>query len=140
MSIEKCKTQSDGKRIVFGDFEGKIKRVTADGQLDDTFRVKVDCFGKINDIDIDRDDNIYLAGNFTTINDSVHICVAKLDRDGNVFKDWRCDLNAMKSADSIKVLPSGRIRFVLTHYANGSKWKTILLEDGRVESEHKIKD
>jgi gliding motility-associated-like protein/uncharacterized delta-60 repeat protein len=83
--------QLDGKIIIGGHFEtfngvsrNKIVRLNTDGSLDLTFNPGTGVYGTINDVSLQPDGKIIIAGNFTSFNGVARQGIARLNADGSL--------------------------------------------------------
>jgi gliding motility-associated-like protein/uncharacterized delta-60 repeat protein len=83
--------QSDGKIIIGGHFEtfngvsrNKIVRLNTDGSLDLSFNPGTGAYGNINDVAVQPDGKIIIAGYFTSFNGVARQGIARLNADGSL--------------------------------------------------------
>lgn len=106
--------QSDGRILVGGDFtnvngtsRNNIARLNADGGLDTSFNLLGGTNGQINDIDLQSDGKIVVAGRFTSIGFVVRTGMARLNSaDGSLDTGFAPVLNSY--VESVKILTDGR--------------------------------
>ena len=95
-SVLKTVLQVDGKIIIAGSFSTYngvsrkgIARLNKDGSLDNSFNPGNGVNGKVNDIEIQVDGKIIIAGDFTTFNGTEIKSVARLYSDGTLDLTFR---------------------------------------------------
>lgn len=88
-------TQSDGKIIIGGDFtsyngisRNAIARLNTDGSLDLSFDARASQNSLVNEVLIQNDGKILIAGNFNSINGVSRSRIARLNIDGSLDLDF----------------------------------------------------
>ena len=121
-------TQPDGKTIVYFD-NGTVVRRNADGTNDGTF-APVSVNGTVEDIKLDSDGKVLLAGSFSTLNSFSKPRFARLNADGTLdasFNSGNVGPNA--SVYEITFLANGKMMLsgVFSQYNNQNKPYLALL-------------
>src|SRR5690554_1699600 len=112
--------QSDGQFVIGGDFtsydgigQTRVTRISANGDLDTTFNPNS---GGANDyvraIGIQQNNQILLAGDFTTYDGSAKNNIARINTDGSVDQSFDPPSNGISSFDQIMVItpqPDGKV-------------------------------
>jgi uncharacterized delta-60 repeat protein len=158
--------QPDGKVLIAGTFtqlgtsiRGRIARLNADGSLDATFNPPAGANGTVNEIDLQPDGKVVLAGAFTSLNgDTTKHYLARLNSDGTLDAAFSPDANL--ALNNVKIQPDGKILIGGTFYlvngvarsryarlnsdgtidggfvsnagANGTVWRINLQPDGKI--------
>jgi uncharacterized delta-60 repeat protein len=113
--VFKIQPQSDGKIFIGGDFtqigatvRGRFARLNSDGSLDNTFNPPGGANSSVNDLDIQTDGKVVVAGAFTSLNGSgTQQRVGRLNADGSLDASFSQTANAALYA--VKIQPDGKI-------------------------------
>ncbi len=115
-AVKKNLLQPDGKILVAGDFTvhktkpaGRIARLNSDGSLDITFSCSVGANAIINDIAIQSDGKIILAGNFTQFNGATANRILRLNSDGSIDPSFVTGLGFNGELKTVKIQTNGQI-------------------------------
>lgn len=94
--VDDIEIQADGKIVVTGEFENyngvaasKVIRLNSDGTVDNSFAIARGTIGYVNDMAIQPDGKIIVAGSIKRYNDAVVKYIVRLNPDGaldNTFK------------------------------------------------------
>ncbi len=114
-AINRVIVQPDGKILIGGEFtqigttvRGRIARLNADGSLDSSFNPIGGANGIVNDIVLQTDGKVVIAGNFTAVNgSSVQAYVGRLNADGVLDAGFTHQANA--PVESIRMQSDGRL-------------------------------
>jgi len=108
--------QADGKIIIAGQFTivnstsiNRIARLNADGTTDLTFNVGTACSGTVEDIKIQDDGKIILAGDFEYFNNISSKGIVRLNPDGSFDNTFSVGLGASGTIESIVIQQDGKI-------------------------------
>ena len=108
--------QPDGKIIIAGQFyyinnieKTGIARLYVDGILDGTFNPSKGTRGYVYSTAIQSDGKIIIAGGFTSYNDTIKKCIARLNIDGTLDPTFNSDIGANGSIKTITIQSDGKI-------------------------------
>lgn len=110
--------QPDGKIIIGGTFftynqtfRSKIARLNSDGSLDTSFDPQVGANSTVSCVALDNNNKIYIAGGFTSYNETTRNGIARLHSDGSLDTTFSPTGGATGGGPiyAIKVLPSEKI-------------------------------
>lgn len=136
--------QSDGKIIIVGSFTTynglnayRVARILTDGNLDSTFVTGTGATGRIEEVQIQSDGKIILAGSFDSFNGSPNSCkIVRLNTDGSTDNTFTTGTGFDDSITAIAIQGDGKILVggIFTTY-NGVSANRIarLKSDGSVD-------
>ena len=107
--VYKMALQPDGKIIIAGDTNTKVKRLNADGTVDATFNVGTGANNLIRDIALQADGKILIGGDFTGVNfDLSKKYLARLNSNGSLDATFTPPALDML-VRTIRIQPDGKI-------------------------------
>jgi len=115
-NIKSIVAQPDGKILVGGEFttfggspRNRIARLNPNGSLDTDFNPGSGANGMLNNISVQTDGKIIIAGAFTTYNNIPKNRIVQLNTDGSLDNTFDIGLGANGTIQSMTLLPSGSI-------------------------------
>lgn len=113
--------QADRRVLVGGEFtsvggvrQGRLARLNPDGSLDGAFRPvisKQDSYIQVNEVVVQPDGRILVAGRFDSVNGYRRYGLARLNADGSLDPSFAPKFDGDNDVGGVSVLPSGRIIF-----------------------------
>ena len=114
--IDALAMQSDGKFIIGGDFTGynsvsrnRIARINSDGSLDTSFDPGAGTNNTVDDVKIQSDGKIIVAGNFTTYSGSSINRIVRVNTNGSIDTSFNAGSGANDHIGSLVIQPDGKI-------------------------------
>ncbi len=109
--------QPDGKILAGGDFNsisgtprGKIARLNANGTLDTTFNpLGGAANGSVYEIGLQADGKIIIGGNFSSVNGTNQISIARLNTNGTLDSAFNPAINPGSAVYALKIQANGKI-------------------------------
>lgn len=114
-TVEAIAVQPDGKLIIAGNFNtvnGQVRhniaRLTADGQVDQTFDPGAGPDNTVNAVAIRSDGTIMIGGEFHTCDGQMRLAVARLDASGRLDTGFNPVIGVTGSVRSVATQPDGK--------------------------------
>lgn len=106
--------QTDGKVVIGGDFgwvwrasRNRVARLNPDGSLDLTFNPGTGANSTVNQVAVQPDGKILIAGHFTTVNGVGRSYLARFESNGSLDADFNPGINGQ--IEAMTLLPDGKI-------------------------------
>jgi uncharacterized delta-60 repeat protein len=142
-AVHRAVIQPDGKVIVVGAFASingtprrGVARLNTDGSVDPGFAVGLGASGTVRDAILLDGGKVLIAGDFTTVNNSTRLRVARLNADGSVDGTFNPGAGANGPIYSMALQKDGKIFIAGDFTAVGSVERARvarLLEDGGLD-------
>ena len=87
-----------------------IVRLNSDGSLDERWLHQVN--GVVNNLLIDADDQVYIEGDFTTIDGELHNYSARFNRDGQLDSNWHLPITPRNNNEITLLLGENKFIYV----------------------------
>lgn len=114
--VEDIALQNDGKVIIVGDFTayngvtlGRIARLNSDGTLDAGFNSATGANGAVQQVMLQSDGKLLIAGDFTSYAGVSRVHFARLNADGTLDTTFDANLDSKISILAIRVQTDGKI-------------------------------
>lgn len=116
LEVKKLIVQPDGKILVAGDFtqyndtiSNRIIRLNEDGTIDNTFNIGTGADGAVNDIALQPDGKIILAGAFQNFNDTIAPRMVRLNNNGSIDGSFNIGTGFSSAVTKIHLQTDGKI-------------------------------
>lgn len=141
--VDDIEIQADGKIVVTGEFENyngvaasKVIRLNSDGTVDNNFATARGTIGYVNDMAIQPDGKIIIAGSIVRYNDTAVKYIVRLNPDGSLDNSFKSTLSFSYGAIfKIAVQLDGKIIIAGSFVSSGGQQGIMRLNaDGTIDT------